>query len=84
MGSLSIVHWMIVLAIVLLFFGPNRLPSLAKSLGESIREFKKAVKDNDSPQAQQLTPKDPPKLVSTDTSSQPSSTEKPTDHDHKA
>lgn len=34
----------IVLAIVLLLFG-NRLPSLARSFGQSITEFKKGVKE---------------------------------------
>ncbi len=31
--------------IVLLLFGANRLPEIAKALGKSIREFKKASKD---------------------------------------
>lgn len=30
----------VVLLIVLLFFGPKRLPALARSLGEGIREFR--------------------------------------------
>ena len=36
----------IILAIVLLMFGSTRLPSLAKGMGESIRNFKKAVSDD--------------------------------------
>jgi sec-independent protein translocase protein TatA len=32
----------LILIIALLFFGPNKLPSLAKALGEALREFKKA------------------------------------------
>ena len=42
-GPLQII---IVLAIVLLLFG-NRLPSLARSLGQSLVEFKKGVKEID-------------------------------------
>lgn len=34
---------LIVLVIVLLFFGPKRLPGLGKSLGSGIREFKDSV-----------------------------------------
>jgi sec-independent protein translocase protein TatA len=33
----------IVLLVVLLFFGPKRLPALGKSLGEGMREFKDSI-----------------------------------------
>ena len=33
----------IVLIIVLLFFGPKRLPALSRSIGESIKEFKGGI-----------------------------------------
>lgn len=45
--SIGPVQILIILAIVLLFFGPKRLPGLARSLGESIRGFKKSL-DGDS------------------------------------
>jgi sec-independent protein translocase protein TatA len=35
----------IVLVIVLLFFGPKRLPALSRSIGESIKEFKGGIAD---------------------------------------
>jgi sec-independent protein translocase protein TatA len=38
---------LIVLAILLLLFGGSKLPSLAKGLGQSIKEFKKAAKDDE-------------------------------------
>ena len=34
---------LIVLIVVLLFFGPKRLPSLGRSLGEGMREFKDSI-----------------------------------------
>ena len=39
--------WQIVLilALVLIFFGARKLPELAKGLGQGIKEFKKASKD---------------------------------------
>jgi sec-independent protein translocase protein TatA len=37
---------LIILLIVLLLFGGSKLPQLAKGLGESIREFKKAAKED--------------------------------------
>lgn len=47
---------LVVLVILLLFFGPKRLPMLSRSIGESIREFKGGIgksseeKDDDKPQ----------------------------------
>ena len=58
MGSFSIMHWIIVLAVILLLFGPKRLPDLAKGIGEAIREFKKAVNSPDSTAQKQITPED--------------------------
>jgi sec-independent protein translocase protein TatA len=36
---------LIILLIVLLLFGASRLPEIARALGKSIKEFKKAGKD---------------------------------------
>jgi TatA/E family protein of Tat protein translocase len=38
-------HLLLILLIVLLLFGPQKLPQIGRSLGEGIREFKKAMKD---------------------------------------
>ena len=38
---------LIVLAILLLLFGGSKLPSLARGLGLSIKEFKKAAREDD-------------------------------------
>jgi len=38
---------LIILVILLLLFGGSKLPGLAKGLGQSIKEFKKAAKDGD-------------------------------------
>jgi sec-independent protein translocase protein TatA len=40
MGEFSIFHWLIVLAIILIFFGGRRIPEVMKGLGEGIRSFK--------------------------------------------
>jgi sec-independent protein translocase protein TatA len=43
----------VVLIIVLIIFGPKRLPELGKSMGRGIREFKNSVtgdQDKDSPE----------------------------------
>lgn len=38
---------LVVLLIVLLIFGPKRLPGLGKQLGQGIREFKDSITGND-------------------------------------
>ena len=36
---------LLILFVVLLFFGPSKLPELARGLGKGMREFKKAQAD---------------------------------------
>lgn len=40
MGQFSISHIALVLVIVLIFFGPSKLPQLGQSIGKAIRGFK--------------------------------------------
>jgi sec-independent protein translocase protein TatA len=47
MGSFSIWHWLVILAIVLLLFGTKRLKNLGSDLGSAIKGFKSAVKDEE-------------------------------------
>lgn len=42
MFGIGFQEMLIILVVVLIFFGPKRLPDLAKSLGRGIAEFKKA------------------------------------------
>jgi sec-independent protein translocase protein TatA len=39
---------LIVLVVLLLFFGPKRLPTLGRSLGQGLREFKESITGNSS------------------------------------
>jgi TatA/E family protein of Tat protein translocase len=45
---------MIVGVVVLVFFGPKRLPEVAKNLGQGIRDFKKALEDEKTDPTKQL------------------------------
>ena len=36
---------LIILVIILIFFGPRRLPEVAEAIGKSLRKFKKASSD---------------------------------------
>ncbi|MBO9126937.1 MULTISPECIES: twin-arginine translocase TatA/TatE family subunit [unclassified Rhizobium] len=47
MGSLSIWHWVIVLVVVLMFFGKGKLPELMGDLAQGINAFKKGLRDNE-------------------------------------
>jgi sec-independent protein translocase protein TatA len=47
MGSLSPVHWLLVIVVALLLFGPGRLAGVGKGLGEGIRSFKKGLSDDE-------------------------------------
>lgn len=37
----------VIVGVILLFFGGSKLPSLARGLGQSIKEFKKGARDDD-------------------------------------
>lgn len=46
MFGIGLSELLVILLVCLLLFGANRLPEIGKSLGEGIREFKRAVKDS--------------------------------------
>jgi TatA/E family protein of Tat protein translocase len=60
MGEFSIFHWLVVLAIVLIFFGGRRIPEVMKGLGEGIRSFKDGMSGAASAGAATATQVAPP------------------------
>jgi sec-independent protein translocase protein TatA len=60
MGFLGRGEILILLLVVVLLFGASRIPQLAKSLGEGIKEFKKANKDGDEKPQPPVPPTPPP------------------------
>jgi sec-independent protein translocase protein TatA len=46
-GLFQPVHLLIIFGIALLVFGPKKLPELGKGIGEGIRGFKSAIKDEE-------------------------------------
>ncbi len=60
MGEFSIFHWLIVLAIVLIFFGGRRIPEVMRGLGEGIRSFKEGVSGAAQPPHQTTPPAEKP------------------------
>ena len=51
MGFSSITHWLIVLLIVFLIFGTSKLRNIGSDLGAAVKNFKDAVKDENTPKA---------------------------------
>lgn len=49
-GLLQPMHLLILLGIVLLVFGPKKLPELGKGMGEALRGFKQAMSETESEQ----------------------------------
>ncbi|HEY0564580.1 MAG TPA: twin-arginine translocase TatA/TatE family subunit [Terriglobales bacterium] len=50
-GIFQPMHLLILLAIVLIIFGPSKLADLGKSLGQGIKGFKEAVREEPTPKA---------------------------------
>ncbi|MBI3754285.1 MAG: twin-arginine translocase TatA/TatE family subunit [Deltaproteobacteria bacterium] len=48
-GLFQPMHLILILLIVLIIFGPGKLPQIGEGLGRSIREFKKALSDESKP-----------------------------------
>ena len=61
-GLLQPMHLMVVLAIVLIVFGPGKLPGVGTAIGETVRNLKKALNevtgDPTPPQVQQAVGND--------------------------
>ncbi len=48
MGTFSVWHWLIVLAIVLLVFGTGRISGVMGDMAKGIKNFKKGLADDES------------------------------------
>ncbi|HET7359390.1 MAG TPA: Sec-independent protein translocase subunit TatA [Rhodanobacteraceae bacterium] len=64
MGGMSIWHWLIVLLIIVLFFGTKKIGSIGTDLSKVVRDFRKGLHDGDEKEApkdeSRLTPDAPP------------------------
>ena len=48
-GLLQPMHLILILAIVMIFFGPKKLPELGRGLGEAIRGFRDGLESKKEP-----------------------------------
>ena len=49
MGRIGLPELLVILVIVVLIFGANRLPQLGKGVGSAIKNFKDGMKDEEGP-----------------------------------
>ena len=49
MGRLGLPELLVILAIIVVIFGANRLPGLGRGIGSAIKNFKEGLKENDKP-----------------------------------
>ena len=57
MGSLSIWHWIIVIVVVLLLFGRNKISDLMGDVAQGIKSFKRGMAEDDKPAETKGEPK---------------------------
>ena len=81
MGSLSIWHWIVVIAVVLLLFGRGKISDLMGDVAQGIKAFKKGMQDDDKTAAEK--PAEPP-VKTIDHNAAPAQTAARTDVGSKA
>ncbi|GAB4393410.1 MAG: hypothetical protein Tsb0032_12700 [Kiloniellaceae bacterium] len=75
MGTFSIWHWLIVLAVVLVLFGGGgKIPKLMRDMGQGINAFKKGLKEDGKKKEEAAG--DSPKAIDQDNAAMASSEEK--------
>jgi sec-independent protein translocase protein TatA len=57
MGSLSIWHWIVVIAVVLLLFGRGKISELMGDVAQGIKAFKKGMSDDETAKTDPADPK---------------------------
>ena len=62
MGSMSIWHWLIVLAVVVMIIGTKKLRNVGQDLGGAVKGFKEGMKD-DSDAAARFDAPDPMEMM---------------------
>ena len=67
MGSLSIWHWIVVIAVVLLLFGRGKISDLMGDVANGIKAFKKGMQDDARPEK----PAEPVKTIDHNTTPAP-------------
>jgi sec-independent protein translocase protein TatA len=82
MGSMSLVHWLVVLAIILVLFGAGKLPRVMGDFAKGIKAFKAGMAEEEpttaSPPPAQVTA--PPSSAAASTAPAATVSERPHEH----
>jgi sec-independent protein translocase protein TatA len=65
MGSFSLMHWIVVLAIILILFGAGKLPRVMGDFAKGIKAFKAGMKEEDEAETAPPAQVSPPAAAST-------------------
>jgi sec-independent protein translocase protein TatA len=79
MGSMSLMHWLVVLAIVLVLFGAGKLPRVMGDFAKGIKAFKAGMKEEDETAA---TTPPPAQVTAPPSGAAPAATAAPRPHEH--
>ncbi|MBV8121575.1 MAG: twin-arginine translocase TatA/TatE family subunit [Alphaproteobacteria bacterium] len=60
MGSFSLMHWIVVLAIILILFGAGKLPRVMGDFAKGIKAFKAGMKEEEDEAEATAPPQVPP------------------------
>jgi sec-independent protein translocase protein TatA len=79
MGSFSLMHWIVVLAIILILFGAGKLPRVMGDFAKGIKAFKAGMKEED--EAETVPPAQvPPPTATASTVAPAGATDRPREH----
>jgi sec-independent protein translocase protein TatA len=70
MGSFSLMHWIVVLAIILILFGAGKLPRVMGDFAKGIKAFKAGMKEEDEAEATTTPAQVPPPGAATASTTQ--------------
>jgi sec-independent protein translocase protein TatA len=78
MGSFSLMHWIVVLAIILILFGAGKLPRVMGDFAKGIKAFKAGMKEED--EAETPPAQVPPPGAAASTAAPAGAADRPREH----
>jgi sec-independent protein translocase protein TatA len=80
MGSFSLMHWMVVLAIILILFGAGKLPRVMGDFAKGIKAFKAGMREEDDPEAASAPAQVSPPVAAASAAAPVGTADRPHDH----